>query len=868
MIFLSSSRSLRLAAALLIPAASLPAFSAPLTLSPLPGSSPPADCVFRKLDPSQTGLKHKAMIEAENPLRRLYASAMSLGGIAGGDVNGDGRADLLFCGAAQSSRLYIQTGPLQFKDVTAEAGLDTKGKWDVGTAIVDVNGDGMPDIFVTRYDQPCALYINQGTGPNGVPKFKDEATARGVAVVDASHTPVFFDYDRDGSLDLYLMTNRYYRETEATASEMVDSTPDGKVSIRPEMAKYYSIYRTEPDPAGGRTLFEAGPAGRPDYLFHNDGSGKFTDVTEKAGISGASRGLSTTVWDYDNDGWPDLYVANDFEDYDCLYHNNHDGTFTDAIRTTVPLTSWFSMGADCADFDGDGLLDLFVADMSGTTHFKQKISMGSMSAKASFLGSSNPRQAMRNTLFLNTRSGRFREAAFLSHLDSSDWTWAVQAQDFDSDGRPDIYVTNGMTRNFNEPDDPRAVNPKPGQTLWDRHKDLPKLEEQNLAWRNDGDLHFTDVSKTWGLAEVSVSMAAASLDLDGDGRLDIVTVDADRAPGVYQNSGGGNRLTVALHQPGANASAIGARVTLTAGALTLVREIQLMHGYLGCQPAELHFGLGTAAQADSLRVRWPDGTEETFGPVPANQRCVVERSEKAQAPPLPPAVTALFKPSAGFPPMRMEEIPFDDFWVQPLLPNKNSQLGPGLAFTGVDADGYDRFYLCGPHQHKDQWWSGLKTAWKYKPGADNPIPEKLGAVSFDANADGVPDLYVACGSSEFPPGDPGLAHSLYLGDAAGAFVKAPAALCPEYRDAAGALAAGDFDGDGRVDLFVGGRLVPGAWPRTPVSHLLHNTPQGLVDIAPEIPGLQKPGMVTSALWADLDGDGLPELILALEWGPV
>ena len=470
---------------------------------------------FERLNPDQTGVDFANRIDTSHPLKRLYYSGFACGGAAIGDIDGDGRPDLYLVSGPAENRLYRQVDNFKFEDITERAGVGGGTAWGAGAAMADVDNDGDLDIYVCNHDGPNSLYINDGKG-----RFTEEAQERGLDVRDASLMPTFCDYDKDGDLDVFLLTNRFYREG-GRPKQPPTALKDGVPYILPEYAKYYGIVKTGPD------TYKVDTVGRADRLLRNHGDGTFTDVTEESGIAGAGHGLAATWWDYDDDGWPDLYVGNDFDDPDHLWHNNGDGTFTDVIRQAVPHTSWFSMGADVADINNDGRLDYLTVDMSATTHYKQKTTMGAMGTKAKFLQTAEPRQYMRNAMLLNTGTTRFMEIAELAGLADSDWSWSVKMVDLDNDGWVDVHLTNGIPRDFGNSDMPLSLEARIGRTEWDHFENTAPRKEQNLAFRNTGRLRFEDVSRSWGLDHVGVSYAAAHGDLDGDGDLDLVVVNLD-----------------------------------------------------------------------------------------------------------------------------------------------------------------------------------------------------------------------------------------------------------------------------------------------------------------------------------------------------
>ncbi len=823
---------------------------------------------FTSLEVSATGVDFANRIEADHPLKHLYATEKVCGGVATGDLDGNGMPDLFFTSGPNKNRLYLQTDTLKFTDHTAKAGVDGGGVWSAGASLIDIEGDGDLDIYVANYDAPNQLFINRGDAT-----FDEKAGAFGLAHLSASHMPTFCDYDRDGDLDLYLLTNRFHSPNGQPKSEDVlkFSVENGVGRINftdPKLRDYFRPYQAGSRP-DGRPIFKLERFGQLDVLFRNEG-GKFTNVSQKAGIAGNGFGLSATWWDYNQDGWPDLWVGNDFDDPDRIYRNNHDGTFTDVVKEVTPHTSWFSMGADFADLNGDNHPDFLIADMSGTNHFKQKTNMGSMGAKAEFLRTADPQQYMRNALFLGTGGERFMEAAHMAGLANSDWTWTVKLSDLDCDGRPDVFMTNGMSKNFNESDN-AAVLAKANESEWDRHvrAGTGELREQNLAFRNLGDLKFEDVSKAWGLDHVGMSFGTAHSDLDRDGDLDLIVCNLDEPVSIYRNdSSEGNRLLIRLQGAGKNTFGIGAKVRLElADGSIQSRQLIPVRGYLASSEPLVHFGLGESAP-ERLVIEWPGGHEQEVDEVEANRFYTITEP----AGPAAPREKGRQKADTMFTLLNAldgavhKENEFDDFSKQPLLPNQMSRLGPGQAWGDVDGDGDDDFWLGGAAGSPGKIWindgNGAFTVQVPAALLDDAAYEDMGGLWFDADGNGFNDLYVVSGGYEFVVGDPELGDRLYLNDG-GSLSLAPDGTIPKARVSGGVVVGADYDRDGDVDLFVGGRQTPGAYPEAASSSLLVNEGGKFTDA-----GLEVTGLITSALWSDINGDGWVDLLLTEEWGAV
>jgi hypothetical protein len=823
---------------------------------------------FTRVKAEVTGLDFTNAIEPNHPLKHLYATEKVCGGVAAGDVDGNGMPDLFFTSGPNKNRLFLQTSNLKFGDHTALAGVDGGGVWSAGAAMIDIEGDGDLDIYVANYAAPNQLFINRGDAT-----FDEKAGAYGLAHLSASHMPTFCDYDRDGDLDLYLLTNRFHSPNGQPKSEDVlqFKVEDGvgKISFSdPALGNYFRPYQAEVRP-DGRPVFKLKKYGQVDVLFRNEG-GKFSDVSAQAGIVGNGFGLSATWWDYNQDGWPDLWVGNDFDDPDRIYRNNQDGTFTDVVKEVTPHTSWFSMGADFADLNGDNHPDFLIADMSGTSHFKQKTNMGSMGSNAEFLRTADPQQYMRNALFLGTGGERLLEAAHMTGLANSDWTWTVKLSDLDCDGRPDVFMTNGMSKNFNESDN-AAVIPMAGETEWDRHvrSGTKELREQNLAFRNLGDLKFEDVSKEWGLDHVGMSFGTAHADLDRDGDLDMIVCNLDEPVSLYRNdSKEGNRLLIRLQGAGGNRFGIGAKVQLElADGSVQSRQLIPVRGYLASSEPLVHFGLGDG-EPRRLIIDWPGGHHQVVNEVDANRFYTISEPEGVAS----PKESETEKPETLFAETDVlkgathKENEFDDFSKQPLLPNQMSRLGPGQAWGDIDSDGDDDFWLGGAAGSPGRIWinEGNGDFKVQVPAAlqDDAGYEDMGALWFDADGNGFNDLYVVSGGYEFELDDPELADRLYLNDGS-SLSRAPDGMIPKARVSGGVVVGADYDRDGDLDLFVGGRQIPGAYPEAAKSSLLVNEGGKFSDA-----GLEVMGLITSALWSDVNGDGWVDLLLTEEWGPI
>jgi hypothetical protein len=847
---------------------------------------------FRRLDPAVCGLAFANELRPENRYQYLTNGA----GLAVGDYDGDGLVDVYLVSQDGQNQLFRQTAPLQFENVTAKAGgVDGGEAWGTGAVFADIDGDGDLDLYVCNLEAKNLLYENRGDGT-----FRENAAKFGLDLVAASMMAAFADYDNDGKLDLYLLTNRALHAGWALTPEVLDGMRAPAATARApremvpsqqqlaqsaELERAGKLQRDDDLPLDlrdhllafhGKTFM----TGQPDRLLRHVG-GRFVDVSTSAGINGHGMGLSATWWDYDADGYPDLYVANDLESPDTLYHNQQDGTFRDVTAEVLPHTAYYGMGGDAGDVDGDGRLDFVVADMSMTTHKKAKVLMGDMNRQRDVLIHMRPPQYMRNALLLNTGVwdrglGHFQEAGILAGVASTDWTWSVLFGDLDNDTRLDLFATNGIARFDTDPDLDLRV-----KELWAQNRrqaaidliqNVRKVPEKNLALRNVGDLQFAKTGGDWGLDLEAVTHGAVLVDLDGDGDLDVVVNNWNEPAAVYENrTTDGHAITVQLRGQGSERFGTGARVAATlADGTKLVREVSLARGYLSGPSTELHFGLGQDTRVATLQVHWPSGHRQAFTDLATGQRYTITE------PPGPAPARLATEPephlyeAAKPPDFRHQENVFDEYIDQPLLPAGVSKLGPGMALGDANADGIDDLFVGGARGQSGNLFLASQHGWQVQQGpwTHDADREDMGVLWLDYDGDGDLDLFVASGGAEGKPGDVTLRDRIYRNDGKGAFVRDDSVL-PDVRESSGHACAADFDHDGDLDLFVAGRLVAGAYPDAPPSHLYRNDRGRFVDVTAELaPVLQTAGMVTSALFTDVDDDGWSDLLVAAHWQPI
>ncbi|MGJ3244322.1 MAG: FG-GAP-like repeat-containing protein [Opitutales bacterium] len=814
------------------------------TLEPhAPRNTAPDEPRFTQMPEASTGLVIRNTYDDPRMWRERFKEngfGSIATGVAVGDYDADGFIDIYLIDRFGPNKLYRNNGDWTFTDVTGEAGVPGGEDWTGGATFADVDGDADLDLMVFHHAEPNHLYINQGDGT-----FTEEAVARGLDIATNSVMGAFADYDRDGDLDLYLVTNRL------------------DVQLR---------------------------KGEPDYLYRNRGGGTFEEVSAEAGIAGDAQTFAAIWWDYNRDGWPDIYVSNDFSVPDRLYRNNGDGTFTDVMADAIPQMAYYSMGADFGDFNNDGWPDLLATDMYPRDHKRFLLNQAELWELQDAQEVRHPPQLMRNTFYVNTGTGRFSEQAWQAGLAASDWTWAVLAADYDNDGLEDLYVTNGMFRDFMNSDVHFRVNSLPANrrnVFWKRQLEL---REANILFHNQGDLTFEDRADAWGLGHVGVTFGAARADFDNDGDLDLVASEYNDGALLYRNnSTDGNSLTLSLAAPEGNRHGVGARLEVTAGDRTVTRELQLARGIASGLSHRLHVGLGEADKADSVRVFWPDGVVSELPAVPAGHHVHIRKPDTkpvsdARA---PEPVEPLFREVSAGLGLAGKAIPeatyiLEEIKAQPLLPFRQGRQGPGLSLADRNGDGRPDITLSGAAGSPGRAWiqeaAGVFESVDPALPDDSPDREGLGLLWFAANADALPDRLQANGGVEAAGTLSRLDDRLYSGQPAEdtapvpELVLAPADRFPVEALASGPVAAADFDGDGDLDLFIGGGARPGAYPLADDNRLLENRRGTFVDVTRErASGLRTTSLVRSALWrprlADKPGRfAPPDLILAQEWG--
>lgn len=820
--------------------------------------------LFKTVASEESGIAFSNSITVGDSLSVLdFEYLYNGGGVAIGDINNDGLLDIYFAGNMTTSRLYLNRGNLRFEDITEKANVGTT-KWANGVAMVDINQDGFKDIYVSvggnrntpERDRANLLFIN-----NGDETFTESGEGYGLADSGYGIQSVFFDYDMDGDLDVYLLRNAFVSYSRNTS--------------KPKLVQ--------------------GEAASTDRLYRNNGDLTFTDVSTEAGILIEGFGLGVEACDINEDGWPDIYVSNDFITNDLLYLNNKDGTFTNQVSRYLKHQTYNGMGCDVSDYNNDGRPDIVVLDMLPEDNRRWKLTSrgNTYDEFQNGIKLGYEHQYIRNTLQLNNGNGSFSEIGQIAGIEATEWSWSALFADYDNDGLKDLFITNGYKQDITNLDFvvygdkyqsmgmPEADD-KARQALLN---ELPGIKIHNYIYKNRGNLTFSDESVSWGMATPTYSNGAAYADLDGDGDLDLVINNIDEPASILENHLNdkgpvvkANYLRISLTGPPLNREGFGTTILLKHHGSIQHQYFNPVRGYLSSVEPVIHFGLGSLKQVDSLEVIWPDGRYQLILHVHANQRLLINYSASEPRPALP-AVTPgslLFTEiteSSGINYLHREN-PFVDFKVQPTLPHMHSRNGPGVAVGDVNGDGREDLYIGGAKgaagalflQQANGHFVRQSTLW-----ADS-LSEEMGVLLFDADNDNDLDLYCVSGGSEERKTSVFYQDHLYINDGKGNFTRMDSAL-PEILQSGSCVVAADYDRDGDLDLFIGGRLIPSEYPLPGKSYLLRNdSKQNAVhftDVTSEVaPDLSDAGMVCSALWSDYDNDGWADLIISGEFMPV
>ncbi|TDS19079.1 VCBS repeat protein [Maribacter caenipelagi] len=825
--------------------------------------------LFTLLPSNETGVNFNNIIKDDKD-KNIFAYANFYGGagVGIGDFNNDGLQDIFFAGNMVPDKLYINKGDLNFEDVTEKAGIKNFNGCSTGVTIADINNDGHQDIYVSRelYDENPAwrrnlLYLNQGDGT-----FKEKAEEFLIANTERTRHATFLDYDKDGLLDLFLLTQ-------------------------------------PPNPGSLSKYHNADNLLIPKYslkLYKNNGD-TFQDVSKTAGINKTGFPNAVSASDINNDGWTDLYIANDFYAPDFLFLNNQDGTFSSIEKSALKQTSYYSMGVDVADINNDQNLDIFVLDMVSEDNFRLKSNMSGMNINSFWkvVEDGGGYQYMYNTVQLNNGNETFSNIAQFTGMAATDWSWSNLIADFDNDGLKDTYITNGLLRDIRNTDADKNVanyinttranwlqkNPKAQniKSIWDvvdlekAVSMVPSQPLKNYAYKNQGDLVFENISNEWGLDDESFSNGSAYADFDNDGDLDLVTNNINNEAFIYRNNSethlDKNFLRIKLKDE-TNKPIFGSRVNIYTEKGIQTLEATNVRGIYSTSESTLHFGLHSLTKVDSLSILWANGNTTVQRNIKANQFLEISSNDsefttiKTEN-----SKSYLFTDrTTTFPAQfKHQENNFDDFEKQVLLPHKLSQFGPALTTGDTNNDGLDDFYLGGAAeqapilfvQQKDGDFKESQTAfWQKEAGY-----EDVDALFVDINKDGYKDLYVVSGGNEYPKNDFHYTDRIYLNEGNGTFKKG--AILNADRISGSVVKSSDYDGDGDIDLFIGGRHTPQQYPNPPSSMLLTNDNGQLSNNTKSLsPQLLDIGMVSDAIWSDYDGDQDLDLIVVGEWMPI
>ncbi len=818
--------------------------------------------VFRKVASSESGLSFVNAVD-ENYDKNYFdrfAYVYNGAGVAVGDINNDGLPDVYFTGNEVPNKLFLNEGQMKFKDITAMAGVDGGAGWDNGVTMVDINNDGLMDIYVCKGGFEDAdsvrrnkLYVNQG---NMV--FKEQAAAYGLDDDGYSIQAAFFDMDNDNDLDLYLT-----------------SRPD---SFYLGLSRMVSGKRNPPDKCR-------------DKLFRNDGN-KFIETGKKSGINNNfGYALSVVTADLNNDGWMDIFVGNDYADNDYFYINQKDGTFKDEVKSMTNHLSLFSMGADIADVNNDGLEDIMVMEMLPENYKRSKVSMPRMDVEGfwAIVDSGFQKQYMHNVLHMNHGNGFFSDVSQMAGISKTEWSWSTLANDFDNDGFRDIFVANGYRRDLFDGDiiEKQDVYVRANVNKYSSADEMftkgfkeyieiyDPIKVRNYLFRNNGEMKFSNVSEAWGFKDSTFSNGAAVADFNNDGKLDLIVNNLDGEADLYENINTTDNkfLKIDLDGPEKNADGIGAKISLfKGGRLIQFFQQKTVRGYLSSVDPIVHFGLGKETSMDSVVVEWPDGKWGSSANVAANQVLKINYKDATNT----GGRNGLFSPIFAEGTNELLDNPFvhrenkyDEYLDQVLLPHEFARSGPFIATGDMNGDGLHDFYVGGAKDQAGALYiqTDNKFVRKNIPvfNADMKF-EDMGAVFFDADGDKDLDLYVVSGGSEYNEGSENYQDRLYINSGKGEFTKA---VLPVTKSSGSCITVFDFDGDGDLDIFRAGEVVPHKYPYPPESYVLQNDKGVFKDVTNTIaPDLSRIGMVKSAVWADLDGDKKNELVVAGEWMPL
>lgn len=811
--------------------------------------------IFKSLNPDKTGITFSNILTENDSLNYFtYAYIYMGGGVATGDINNDGLIDVYFTGNQVANKLYLNKGNLQFEDITEKAGVSGDDRWYTGVTMADVNADGFLDIYCSVSGKfgpkNNQLFLNNGDGT-----FSEKAKEFGIDDAGSSVQATYFDYDKDGDLDLYVAN---YPPTR------FDS---------PTFVYAYNMKNVKDDMT--------------DRLYQNNGH-SFTDVTNESGLRSFGLSLSATIGDLNNDSWPDIYVSNDFNSPDFMYLNNQDGTFKEVIKQATSHTAFYGMGTDIADFNNDGNLDIFQVDMDAKSNRRKKANMSSMNpslfldiAEAGFQYQYMHNCMQLNSGFFNDGIPHFSNVSRITGTSSTDWSWGPLFADFDNDGNKDLFISNGTRREINNNDYFNKLEEKgmKSDSSLQMTLKIPSEKIDNFIFKNKGNLEFERANDIWGIEYKGFSNGVSYADLDNDGDLELITNNIDDYASVFENKSSeiNNYLKIKFQGIQENIFGIGNRVYLTTAGSTQMQELTLTRGFQSSVAPEVHFGIGKAEKIETLKVVWPDGKIQELSNVNPNQTIVLKHSDAhTRTNNLNQKARLFATDTTGvFPKFKHEENSFDDFAEQVLLPHKMSAFGPTMAVGDLNNDGKDDYFIGGSSKHSGSIFIQTESGFEKQDSSFldvDSVSEDSGALIFDADNDGDNDLYIASGGYEFTAQSENLQDRLYMNDDRGNFSKSTIAL-PKMITSSSKVYNADFDKDGLQDLLVLGRQVPGKYPAPATTHILKNkSKNGTVKFEKYSDAYSKVfenlGMATSAVITDFNADGWPDVIIVGEWMPI
>lgn len=839
--------------------------------------------LFTRLKPEQTGVTWRQDISRVNiptdSLTRINSMVPGCG-VAIGDITGDGRPDMVFTNFTGAA-FYRNDGDLKFTDITPNTGYPNDSlMFSTGVNLVDIDADGDNDVFIARWQNTCRLLINDGQG-----HFTERAAEYGLNYQNESVHSVFFDYDKDGLLDCYIVVYSNYHEF-MTPDPSRDSIEIAESLRKQEQRAVTPKYEAIEDPskeARDRTFrrlsaSEGRHSGNTDKLYRNLGNGKFEEVSNQSWIRDKGMGLSATVADINLDGWPDVYVANDFNSSDLIYLNNGDGTFAESMMRMTRRASVFSMGSDIADLNRDGLPDIITTDMLPESHIRRIINTSASGDMSIYNPTYDSNQVSRNMVQLNRGYNQFSDIGYMTGMAATDWSWACLMQDFDLDGLTDVYIANGYVSDLSDQDYVYNIN-----TRTTKRSVIQALREPNYLFRQVDELVFKNMAKEWGVADTSSTFGSAWGDLDNDGDLELIVPNFDTVMFVYKNNaieqGRGNFVSMRFVGTGTNTAGFGAKVRVVAGGVSYYKENYVVRGFQSRVDDKIVIGIGKATRVDSVIVEWPDGTSQVLTDLAANSQLTLEQANARLASlpwfalPLPDTTTFIdATATSGISYFHMENY-FDDFKRFRLMPTRASWGGPAIAVADMNGDGLDDvlfgssrgFLPKAFYQNKNATFSTQDIGID-KADSTHEIQSML---LVDIDNDGDRDLVMACGGVEFNEVDVERTLVVYKNDGKGRYQKQLMGQSV-VRTNATTLNAADIDADGDVDLFVGGGVKPLQYPYCDNSYLLINDGKGnFTDRTDSLaPGLRNVGLVRAALWTDVDNDNRTDLVVVGEWMPI